>query len=171
MISIREERSGDYAAVRVVNELAFGQPVEATLVDALRENCREVLSLVAVEADKVVGHILFSPVQIDTPSGPLEGMGLAPMAVLPEYQRKKVGSAMVRQGLAILRQRGCPYAIVLGHPKYYPRFGFAPAAKFGLRCQWDGMPEEAFMALSLQQDSLKGANGIARYRPEFDAVV
>ena len=93
-------------------------------------------------------------------------MGLAPMAVLPGHQRKGIGSELVRAGLAELRERDCPFVIVLGHPEYYPRFGFEPASGHGVKCEWE-VPDEAFMILVLDEARLPEAGGTARYRPEF----
>jgi len=175
MISIREEALGDVAAVRRVNELAFGQPAEAGIVDALRENCEEILSLVAVEDEKIIGHILFSPVTIERDGkhegGSFRGSGLAPMAVLPDRQRQGIGSRLVEAGIARLRQRSCPFIIVLGHAEYYPRFGFVPASKHGIRCPWEGVPDEAFMILVLDEGAMESITGIARYRAEFDEAM
>lgn len=166
---IRQERPDDAAQVRHVNELAFGQPIEADLVDTLRKACRDSLSLVA-EDTAVVGHILFTPVVVDSRDRQLAGMGLAPMAVLPDRQRQGVGSRLVRRGLDILRARGCPFVVVVGHPEYYPRFGFEPASAHGLASQWQGVPDAAFMVLVLDRDAMAGIAGVARYRQEFDEV-
>jgi putative acetyltransferase len=165
---IREEGAGDAAPIRTVLEAAFPSPLEADLVDRLRSSCRESLSLVAMEDEELVGHILFTPVVIETAEGTIHGYGLAPMAVLPEFQRKGIGSAMVREGLARLRSSDCPFVIVLGHPEYYPRFGFVPASKHGVRCQWEGVPHEAFLILVLRGPV---EAGVARYRPEFDQAL
>jgi putative acetyltransferase len=171
MVSIRPEKPSDKAGVRAVNELAFGQQDEADIVDRIRDACDNVLSLVAVSEGLVVGHILFSPASIATQNGVVEGMGLAPMAVRPEYQRQRVGSALVEAGLDILRRRPCAFVIVLGHPEYYPRFGFEPASKHGVSCQWEGVPDEAFMILVIGDSTLKAVTGVARYREEFDQTV
>lgn len=169
MISIRSEETGDIAAVREVNERAFGQPAEADIVDNIRKACGDALSLVAVREGQVVGHILFSPATIETNDGVVKGMGLAPMAVLPEYQRQGIGEKMGESGLASLREQACAFVIVVGHPEYYPRFGFEPASNHGIRCQWEGVPDEAFMILVLDEPRMKGVSGVARYRDEFDA--
>ena len=142
MICIREERPVDIENVRKLNEKAFtqafGQAPEADLVDRLRENCSNILSLVAVQNDQVIGHIYFSPVNI---SGDkiIEGIGLGPMAVLPEFQRRGIGSQLVQAGIEILKRRGYTFIIVLGHPEYYPRFGFKRASHSGIRSQWARM--------------------------------
>lgn len=98
-------------------------------------------------------------------------MGLAPMAVLPERQRQGIGSTLVRAGIDVLWERNCPFIIVLGHSGYYPRFGFVPASRHGLLCQWDGIPDEAFMVLILDDDAMAAASGAARYRREFDQAM
>ena len=118
MATIREESPNDRAAVREVNIRAFGQVVEADLVDTLREHSPGFLSLVAVNESRVVGHILFTPVTIAGEGKTIEGMGLAPMAVLPEYQRQGIGSELVHAGIARLASIACPFVIVLGHPQY-----------------------------------------------------
>ncbi len=171
MLEIRSEETGDAAAIRTVNEQAFGQPEEAHIVDLLRESCDDVLSLVATSGESIVGHILFSPVSIENDGKVIEGMGLAPMAVLPEYQQRGIGSALVESGLETLRERSCAYVIVVGHPDYYPRFGFELAAKHGIACQWEGVPDEAFMVLILDEAAMKGVRGVARYRDEFDQAM
>ncbi len=164
-IEIREEQTGDADAIRHVNLEAFGQPQEAQLVDALRNDCLDLLSLVAVDGEDIVGHILFSPALL----GDVEGMGLAPMAVIPERQRDGIGSELVRAGLAKLEGRGCPFVIVLGHADYYPRFGFERASARGVRCEWD-VPDDVFMLLVLDKTTMSGVSGLARYRPEFAQV-
>jgi putative acetyltransferase len=171
VIKIRAERPGDIAAVRALNEVAFGEPTEAGIVDLLRAACPDAVSLVAVEDDLVLGHIFFSPVAISSEQGVTQGMGLAPMAVLPERQRQGVGSVLVEAGIEALRERGCPFIIVVGHPEYYPRFGFVPASAHNLSCQWEGVPDEAFMVLILDPETMSGLSGVARYRDEFDQAM
>ncbi len=173
MIVIREERREDKQAqvIRAVNEKAFGQPDEANIVDSLQKSCPGLLSLVALDGDEVVGHILFSPAKIEGDAKTIEGMGLAPMAVLPERQRLGVGTQLVKRGIEMLRSRDCPFIIVLGHPEYYPRFGFVRASLHGIRSQWDGVPNEAFMILILDQSAMKGVSRVARYRDEFDEAM
>jgi len=164
---IRRERAEDRRAVREVLIEAFEQSEEADLVDALRESCDHLVSMVAIDSEQVVGHILFSPVTIDTPSGRIVGMGLAPMAVRPEYQRRGLGKMLVREGIGTLKRRQCPFVIVLGHPDYYPRFGFQPASRIGIHCPWE-VPDEAFLILVLDDARMAGVEGIAKYRPELD---
>jgi len=166
---VRPERPDDHPAVHTVNELAFGQPGEADLVDALRGAGAAILSLVAEMEGRIAGHILFTSVTIEGPSGARTAVGLAPMSVLPWLQRRGIGSLLVRRGLEELRAAGHGAVIVLGHPSYYPRFGFVPASRFGLRWEHE-CPDEAFMALELRPGALAGGGGIVRYRPEFEGV-
>jgi putative acetyltransferase len=166
MIQIREEQPQDIEAIREVCDQAFGQLQESDLVDSLRRNCKDLLSLVAVDQSRVVGHIFFSPVTVETGEKPILGMGLAPMAVLPEFQRLGIGSELVRAGVDALRQKGCPFIIVLGHSDYYPRFGFERASQYGIRSEWD-VPDDAFMVLVLDDVKMEGISGVAKYRPEF----
>jgi len=170
MTTIRVERTQDVSQVRVVNEGAFDQPTEADLVDKLRESCGDYLSLVA-EDDEVVGQIVFTPAIVEGSERRVVGMGLAPLAVTPDRQRQGIGSALTKRGLEILRERGCPFVIVLGHPEYYPRFGFERASAYDLTCQWEGVPDEAFMVLVFDPGVMEGVSGVARYRDEFDAAM
>lgn len=167
---LRKEEAGDHAAITALNEAAFGQPGEAALVDALRAHGALTLSLVAIADDELVGHIAFSPVTITGDAGVRQAIGLAPMAVAPPWQRRGVGGRLVREGLARLHAAGASAVVVLGHPGYYPRFGFAPASRFGLRWEHPA-PDAAFMALELSSGALTGAAGVVQYRPEFEAVV
>ncbi|MCK5804717.1 MAG: N-acetyltransferase [Lentisphaeria bacterium] len=171
MIIIRPEQPDDMGTVHALNEMAFGQPAEAAIVDAIRTACPDVLSLVAVDDSQVVGHIFFSPVFVSGESSSARGMGLAPMAVLPECQRQGIGSLLVHAGIDAMRERDCPFIIVLGHPEYYPRFAFSPASQHDISCQWDGIPDEAFMVLILDDDAMAGVSGVARYRDEFDQAM
>lgn len=167
---LRGEQACDHAAIAALNEAAFGQPGEAALVDALRAHGALTLSLVAIANDELVGHIAFSPVTITGDGGVRQAIGLAPMAVAPAWQRRGVGTRLVREGLERLHAAGAPAVVVLGHRDYYPRFGFAPASRFGLRWEHPA-PDAAFMALELLPGALTGAAGVVRYRPEFEAVV
>lgn len=169
MITVRAETAEDYAWVRRVNEAAFGRPEEAALVDALREVARPFVSLVAADEGQVVGHIFFSPVSIEADGGAHEATGLAPMAVLPEYQRRGVGSLLVREGLRECLRAGHTIVVVLGHAQYYSRFGFERASDKGLRCEYE-VPEEAFMVTELRPGALDGVRGLVKYHEVFGSV-
>ena len=162
---VRNEQEKNWSAVHDLNTAAFETPAEANLVNVLRQQARPVVSLVAEDNQKVIGHIMFSPVVL---SGypDLMIMGLAPMAVAPEYQRGGIGSELVRVGLERCRQLGFGAVVVLGHPEFYPRFGFSPAAGFGISCEYD-IPEEAFMAVELQPRFLRNASGRIKYHIAF----
>ena len=169
VVRVRPEEPADAAPVREVNDAAFGRTIEGSLVGSLRDAYPEALSLVADAERVIVGHILFAPVTID---GWTEvGLALATLAVVPHRQRQGIGSALVQAGLRVLQERGCPFVIVIGHPGFYPRFGFQPATRFGLRCQWPAVPDPAFMVLELRPAALQGVSGVARYPGEFDAAV
>jgi putative acetyltransferase len=169
MLIIRQEIPEDVSAIRHVNEQAFDSSQEAALVDALRDAAHPFLSLVAVEDNQVVGHISFSPVTIEGGSPARPAMGLAPMSVLPEHQRRGIGSQLVHTGLEECRQLGCEIVVVLGHPEYYPRFGFRPAGEQGLRSEYE-VPEEAFMVKELRQGTLNGMNGLVKYHAVFSSI-
>lgn len=169
MILIRTETLEDHGFVRRINELAFGQPNEADLVDALRVNAGPCISLVAVVDEQVVGHIFFSTVSIESKSGSFTAIGLAPMAVLPEHQNQGIGSQLVREGLKACRQLGEEIVVVLGHANYYPRFGFVPASSQGIRSEYD-VPDEVFMIAELTAGALNGRRGLVKYHPEFGKV-
>lgn len=170
-VFIRIEQPEDRVAVRAVNLAAFQTAGEADVVDLLRERCPRFISLVAEVGGQVVGHVLFTPVTLAADDGQaLASMGLAPLAVLPDFQNTGVGTALVKAGLARMEVEGVPFVVVLGHPDYYPRFGFETAARFGLRCAYPDVPEEAFMVRIYDEAALAGIKGVVHYRPEFDAV-
>jgi len=168
MTLVRPETPADVASIRALTTRAFGGTGEAVLVDRLRARGALVVSWVAEYGGEVVGHVAFSPVALfGAPA--VRCLGLGPMAVAPERQRGGVGSLLVRAGLARCRDLGGEAVVVLGHPEYYPRFGFLPASRFGVRCAWD-VPDEVFMALELCPGALRDARGPAAYAPEFDDV-
>jgi putative acetyltransferase len=168
-MKVRVERPEDRNAVRQINLAAFGRENEANLVDLLR-HVASIISLVAIDLDRVVGHILFSPVTIE---GECQGeglfWGLAPVAVLAEERGKGIGSLLIRRGLEECDRMGIEAIFVLGSPEYYRRFGFRAAKERGLKCEYDGS-DEAFMVLELVGGALKNSIGVVKYRPEFSIV-
>jgi putative acetyltransferase len=164
-LTIRPETTADHAAIREVNRLAFGGEGEARLVDALREGGYARVSLVAEEEGQIVGHLLFSTLTIATARGEIEALSLAPLAVVPSHQRRGIGSSLVREGLRTCREAGHRIVIVLGHPEFYPRFGFSAKLAEPLRSPYSG---PAFMAVELVPDALRGIEGKVRYPPPFE---
>jgi putative acetyltransferase len=162
-MKIRSEVSSDIEFIRAVNANAFAADTEGRIIDRIRAIARPVISLVA-EDDGVVGHILFSPVTIDGADQLI--MGLGPMAVEPSRQRQSIGSALVIAGLEECRHRGVAGVVVIGHPEFYPRFGFIPGSRFGLTCEYE-VPDDVFMAMELIDGSLRGKNAQVRYHPAF----
>jgi putative acetyltransferase len=165
MALIREEIPDDYDAVRELNRTAFEGEAEGQLVDRLRSDGAVIVSLVAVEGCDIVGHILFSDLLIEIDQAILHAVSLAPMAVAPRFQRRGIGSGLVRHGLAVCRERGKSVVVVLGHPEYYPRFGFSTELAKNLRGPHSG---DAWMALELIPDALDGVQGTVRYPKAFD---
>ncbi len=165
-ITVRAEQPEDAVAVRAVHLAAFPTAFEADLVDRLRQRAHPAVSHVAVVDDVIAGHIFFSPVRISKRDD-LKVMGLAPMAVRPAYQRQGMGAALVHSGLAGCQLLGYGAVVVLGHPGYYPRFGFTPAGQAGLHCVYD-VPVEAFMMLELHPGYLQNVQGTVTYHPAFD---
>jgi putative acetyltransferase len=165
-MEIRSETPQNVEAVRRVNIAAFERENEANLVDRLRF-VASTFSWVALEDEQVIGHIFLSPVSIEgnCPENLLI-LGLAPLAVLPDYQRQGIGSELVKHSLRECAQLGYHAVVVLGHPTYYPRFGFVRAITKGLRCEYT-VPDEAFMVLELTSRALKGCQGTVKYRSEF----
>jgi len=167
-VLIRLEEPRDYSAVYAVNSDAFETAAEANLVEALRKEADAVISMVAEEKGKIVGHIMFSPVTISG-NADLKLMGLAPMAVTPKHQGKGIGSNLVKAGLEKCKEYGFGAVFVLGHTWFYPRFGFLPCARYGIQCEYD-VPEDVFMVLELKPDYLQGACGTIKFHPAFKDV-
>jgi putative acetyltransferase len=168
---IQEESEQDLAGIRLVQRLAFQRDDEADVVDRLRENCPVFISLVAKIGDKVVGHILFTPARLIQNQGwSIEGLGLAPLAVLPEYQKQGIGTGLCIEGLTRAALAGYPFVVVLGDSAYYPRFGFKPAITYGIQCAYEDVPDEAFMIKMLKPKIMTGVEGVVYYRQEFDSV-
>ncbi|MBD2040953.1 GNAT family N-acetyltransferase [Microcoleus sp. FACHB-672] len=171
MIIIRPETSDDFAGIYEVNKLAFGQEGEAQLVDAIRrsDNFNPELSLVAIQDEKIVGHLLFSDIIIQTENKDVPALALAPLAVHPEFQNQGIGSQLIQQGLKDCQRLGHKIVVVVGHPNYYTRFGFSPARAKGLEAPFP-VPDEAFMVLELAPAALEGITGMVKYPPAFDDV-
>jgi putative acetyltransferase len=167
-VLIRVESRADVGSIRRVNQLAFGQDAEARLVDALRDEGYARLSLVAEVDGQVVGHILFSDLPILTEDGgTVHALALAPMAVVPDYQRQGIGSQLVRRGMEACKEQGHRIVVVVGHPQYYPRFGFSTRLAARLASPYAG---EAFMAAELVPGALADASGRVVYPPPFERV-
>ena len=166
-MEIRDERAGDEDAIRRVRLDAFGGGLEARLVDLLRERGKAIVSLVAVEAGDVVGHVLFTRVTIDGAED-ASALGLAPVGVLPELQRTGIGSNLIRDGLRRCATAGYDLVVLVGAPAYYTRFGFHAAKQHGLDNEY-GVNDE-FMVVELREGALAGVRGLVRYAPEFAEV-
>ncbi len=168
MISIRPEQPDDYPTIYEINRAAFDGEVEARLINNLRGTQAFIpeLSLVALLDGKVIGHILFSWVHVETDSKRTPVISLAPMAVLPEHQNQGIGSLLVREGLKRCRDLGYGIVVLVGHANYYPRFGFAAAKEKGLKLPFEA-PDEAFMVCELVPHALEGITGTIVYPPEF----
>ncbi len=164
---IRAEVPPDYPSVHQITAAAFGVETEAKLVGVLRAQASPLVSLVADEEGAVLGHILFSPASL--PGIEALAMGLAPMAVTPLRQRSGIGSALVKAGLQGCEELGAVAVVVLGHPEFYPKFGFSPGERFGLRCEYDA-PAEAFMAIELRAGALRKASGTVKYHAAFSQL-
>jgi putative acetyltransferase len=171
MIEIRTEESKDYAIVKAINDRAFNGENEGILVEAIRNSVYFVpeLCLVAVKDGEVIGHILFSIVSIQTEDGDVPTLALAPMAVNPDYQNKGVGSMLVTDGLKRAEQMGYEHVVVLGHPAFYPKFGFIPSVTKGIESPFP-VPEEVFMVYEIREGSLDRIDGKVVYPPAFNSV-
>ena len=164
---IRPEQPGDFESVHALLLASFGREVEARLVDRLRASGKIFLALVAEENARILGHVVFSKVVTNAEGGELGALALAPLAVMPAFQRLGIGSALVSAGLERCRLQRQARVLVLGDPVYYVRFGFVPAARFDLKCPFPA-PGNAFMAIELEPGAFAGVSGTVRYGHEFD---
>ena len=171
MIAIRNEHRGDEAQIYEVNLQAFGRKEESEIVNVLRDSCPESVSLVAELDQRIIGHALFTPAIIEDGERRVVGASLGPLAVLPEYQKTGIGSALVRAGLEAMRSAGEPFVVLVGHPTYYPRFGFERASNHGLVCEYSEAPDDAFMIIVLDCQRMQGVKGTVRFPAEFAAGV
>lgn len=166
---VRAETPKEYNSIRRINEQAFGQLDEAFLVEKLRSNplFENAISLVAVKSNIVVGHALFFPQKIVSGEKEYDVLSLAPLAVFPQFHGQGIGSALVRRGLEMAKEKGHKIVVVLGDPAYYSRFGFTTASPFGISSPFPG-PDECFMVLELKKGALAEANGEVVYPKEFN---
>jgi putative acetyltransferase len=165
-VEIRPERKNDLKAIADVTRAAFGQEQEVRMIEAIRASDGFVpeLSLVAEVEDTIVGHALFSYVGL----GAGRVLELGPISVVPRLQGRKIGSLLVREGLRRAELRGEPLVLVLGHPEYYPRFGFVRASTLGIEPPEDHIPDEAWMALPLAAYNA-ALTGRVTWPPAFSA--
>jgi putative acetyltransferase len=165
-VRVRPETPADADAARAVHEAAFGGPNEGRVVDALREGATPYVGLVALEGDRVIGHVAFSPATLHCYGAPYTIMALGPMAVRPDRQRRGIGSALARAGLDACRRLGHEVVVVLGPPAFYARFGFVTARPVGVMCG-SAVPDEAFMVAELSPGALRGRRGVVFYAAAF----
>ena len=163
-ITIRPERDSDIAAIHAVEASAFGREGEAVLVDALRELNQDFISLVASLEDEIAGHICFSSVSIEGSASDGIVLALAPLAVLPEHQRRGIGSMLVQYGLQECKRRNVDAVFVVGDPRYYSRFGFRSAREIDVRCEFD-VQDDAFKVIELREGRL--SRGVLRHSQPF----
>jgi len=161
---IRNEKLDDYATIRLVNEAAFGQPDEADLVDRLRAQGVVLASFVAEAEGLIAGHILFSRISIETIDNSVEAVALAPLAVMPKFQRQGMGTMLTTHGLAWLRAQSEQIILVLGHPDYYRRFGFSTDKARLIESPFN---PKSFMALELKPHALDSIRGRVHYPDAF----
>ncbi len=162
--NLRPETPSDAAAIRRVHEAAFPTPAEAAIVDALRDSACLTISWVSVLDDEIIGHIAFSPVTLE---GEDFGLGLAPVAVLPNHQRSGIGSALIRRSLDDCHAQEHKWIVVLGDPAYYQRFGFQPASTWQLLDEYGG--GDAFQAQMLTGAAESQQGGLVQYSSAFAA--
>lgn len=165
-VHIRPEAKGDIRKIWRVNAAAFDTEAEANLVDNLRKSGIPLISLVAQANEKLTGHILFSPVTLSGNRADVKIAGLAPMSVLPDHQKQGVGAALIQEGLKLCTSSRYKAVVVLGHPHYYPKFGFAPSSGFGIKSEYD-VPDEVFMIKELENGALSQYKGVVKYHPLF----
>ena len=165
MIEIRKEKPEDITEIRHILEQAFRESIEANLVEMLRKANKAPISLIAIYNGQLVGHILFSPVTIASAQAGFNGIGLAPVGVLPEFQKRGIGSSLIREGLEECKRARYDIVVVLGNPRFYSRFGFSRASDHGLGNEYGA--DEHFMAMELSEGALAEVIGIVKYQPEF----
>jgi putative acetyltransferase len=163
-ITVRAQRNPeDLTAIGAVNDAAFDRHGQTRAFDEFRASRDDIISLVAEIDNQVIAHVLFSPATLTTDNHDIAGMGLAQLAVLPEYQRQGIGQQLTHAGLDLLRADSCPFVIVVGHASYYPRFGFEPGITHGLKCQWESIPDDSFMVLYPDPETRPHTTGTAYF--------
>lgn len=165
MIVIRDESGQDQDAIWNVHCKAFGTEAEANLVNELRRGEYVEVSQVAESENTIVGHTLYSRISIHTSNGLIDALSLAPMAVLPSFQRQGIGSQLIESSLLRCKEHGHKIVLVLGHPDYYSRFGFSATLAEPLISPFGG--GDAWMALELVEGALSGIEGTVQYPPPF----
>jgi putative acetyltransferase len=171
-LKIRAETENDYPKIREVNDLAFEQENEGRLIERLRQTEKYIpeLSLVAELDDEIIGHILFYPITIHSDISKFLSISLGPMAVTPVLQRKGIGSQLVIEGLEAAKKLGHRSVIVVGHPEYYPKFGFKRASQWNIKVPFE-VPDDAFLAMELAEGELEGKSGTVEYPKEFNEAM
>lgn len=169
-IRIRHENITDYNAITRVNDLAFGRPEEGIIVKTIRdrEDYEPTLSLVAELQGEIIGHVLILPIDVECGNISIRTGSLAPIAVVPEHQGKGIGGMLMRAALHELKLLGVKSCVLVGHPEYYPRFGFGKASELGLVCPYPGVPDAAWMAVELEEGALNGIHGVPIMPKEYE---
>jgi putative acetyltransferase len=166
-MKIRYELESDIKSIWAINASAFPTQAEANLVDALRSSA-DCISLVADIENEIVGHILFTPVSLVDSAG-ISIAGLAPMSVLSANQKTGIGSSLIQRGIEECVLKGYDAIVVLGHPDYYPKFGFIRSGNYGIKSEYD-VPDDVFMIQELKLDALKHVKGVIKYHDAFNDV-
>lgn len=142
-----QQRPADLEAIEAVVARAFAKHGGTEAFRHFRARRDDIVSLIAIIKERVVGTVLFSPVHLDSPAGKITGMGLGQLAVHPDFQNQGIGTRLTQTGLELLKKQHCPLVIVVGHAHYYPRFGFEPGIQHDIQCQWSSIPAETFMVM------------------------
>lgn len=171
-ITIRQESPQDYPQVTRVNDLAFGCTDEGILVETIRKNKEFIpeLSIVAEKEHEVIGHILFFPIEIGSKDKSFPSISLAPMSVIPKYQKQGIGGQLIKYGLEQCKKLGFRSVVVVGHPTYYPKFGFKRASAWNIFPPID-VPDEGCMAIELEKDALKNVSGVIQFPAEYEVAL
>lgn len=173
-ITIRKEIPNDHNWVieltaKAFETMPFSEGDEDQLVARLRNAPGFIpeLSLVAELDGLIVGHILFTPLVIDNGQQQFESLVLGPVSVLPEFQKQGIGGKLIRAGHQKAIELGFRSVILIGHPEYYPRFGYKPASTWGIKTHYELPSDDVFMAVELTEGALKNVSGMVIFPPEF----